>query len=449
MNENILSRTRSVCPVCLRSIGADRVMAEGDVYLEKECPEHGVFKTVIWRGAPDFCEWNRENELELPKTALTPAGKGCPYDCGVCPEHKQQTCCVLLEVTSRCDQRCPVCFADAGGEHSEPGLEEIKEWLKFLMETGEERPFNIQLSGGEPTMRDDLPDIIRAARQMGFPYVQLNTNGKRLSYDERYLDSLIEAGLSAVFLQFDGTRDGIYERLRGAKLFDTKKKAIENCARHGVGVVLVPTLVPGVNTDNIGEIVRFAIDNLPAVRGVHFQPVSYFGRFPAPPEDRDRITLPEVAREIERQTGGSIKAKDLKPLKSGCALCAFKGSFMLTEKGDIASISDGEGCCCGKDKPSVVKARDYLLKKWVLKQNGPPLQEDKSVSGLDKLLYRIRNYGFSITCMAFQDAWNLDLERLQRCSVHVFDGQKRRLVPFCAYNLTSSAGRALYRERRV
>ena len=445
-SESVLSHTESVCPVCLKRIGADRMMIGGDVYLVKECPEHGAFKTILWRGAPDYREWNRENALIPPKTVLAQSDKGCPYDCGICPEHRQQACCVLVEVTNRCDQRCPVCFADAGSRDKQPELGEIVEWLKMLLDISEERPYNIQLSGGEPTMRGDLPDIVRAARQMGFPYVQLNTNGKRLSYDEAYLDRLIEAGLSAVFLQFDGTDDGIYERLRGGKLLEAKKKAIDNCARRGIGVVLVPTLVPGVNSDGIGDIIQFALDHLPTVRGVHFQPVSYFGRFPQPPKDCDRITLPEVVQAIESQTNGRIRAKDLKALKSGCALCSFKGSFVLMEKGVIIGIKDEGGCCCGQDKPSIGKTRDFLVNKWVLKQSdSSPGTEDSSASGLDRYLNRIRNYGFSITCMAFQDAWNLDLERLKKCSVHVFDGRTKRLVPFCAYNLTDSAGRALYR----
>ena len=280
--------------------------------------------------------------------------------------------------------------------------------------------------------------------------MQLNTNGKRLSYDEAYLDRLAAAGLSAVFLQFDGTDNSIYERLRGGMLLETKKRAIENCARHGIGVVLVPTLVPGVNTDSIGGLVQFALDHLPAVRGVHFQPVSYFGRYPKPPEDHDRITLPEVMRAIERQTEGRIRANDLKSPKTGCVLCSFKGSFVLMENGTIVSVGDeGEGCC-GKSKPSIVKTRDFVVNKWTLKKNGlSPNTKDRDTSGLDAYLNRIRNYGFSITCMAFQDGWNLDLERLKKCSVHVFDRRTKKLIPFCAYNLTDSAGRALYRGRDI
>ena len=135
---------------------------------------------------------------------------------------------------------------------------------------------------------------------MGFSFFQLNTNGIRLAEDLDYVKALKEAGLSTVFLQFDGIEDEIYEKLRGQKLFQIKQKAIENCGRNSIGVVLVPTLVPGINTDHIGEIVKYALKGLPVIRGIHFQPISYFGRYPSPPKDEDRFTLPEVIRALEQ-----------------------------------------------------------------------------------------------------------------------------------------------------
>ncbi len=129
-----------------------------------------------------------------------------------------------------------------------------------------------------------------------------------MAKDPSYVGALKEAGLASVFLQFDGMEDTVYRKLRGRDLFREKRLAIEHCAGHGIGVVLVPTLVPGVNTDQIGAIIEFALQELPAVRGVHFQPVSYFGRYPSPPGDEDRITIPEIITEIETQTGGRIRA---------------------------------------------------------------------------------------------------------------------------------------------
>ena len=171
--------------------------------------------------------------------------KGCPYDCGICADHKQNTCCVLLEVTERCNLKCPICFASANEASFslDPSLTEIGNWYDMLMDKG--GPFNIQLSGGEPTMRDDLDQIIILGREKGFTFFQLNTNGIRIAQDETYLQSLVNAGLSTVFLQFDGFKDSTYEHLRGMSLLSIKKQAIENCKKENIGVVLVPTVKKG------------------------------------------------------------------------------------------------------------------------------------------------------------------------------------------------------------
>jgi uncharacterized radical SAM superfamily Fe-S cluster-containing enzyme len=313
----VLSTTESVCPECFARIPAARVQYSEDVYLEKTCPQHGEFRTVIWRGQPAFISWVRPKTPSFPKKPFTEVKQGCPYDCGLCPNHQQQSCCVLLEVTQRCDLRCPVCFADAAntpkksvrGAGSPPpdlSMDEIGIWYQRLLVAG--GPFNVQLSGGEPCMRNDLPEIIRLGRSYGFIFFQLNTNGLRLSHDAAYLAELKAAGLSTVFLQFDGTYDAIYKKIRKRELLDIKLAVIERCAEQDIGVVLVPTLIPGINIDDIGNIIRLALAHMPTVRGVHFQPISYFGRypqgFPKTPADEARMTIPEVIRAIEAQTDG-------------------------------------------------------------------------------------------------------------------------------------------------
>jgi uncharacterized radical SAM superfamily Fe-S cluster-containing enzyme len=250
-DEEIIGLTESVCPVCLKKIGARRVKSGDHIYLDKTCLKHGSFRTVIWRGLPSFASWHRVKAAEYPKAVFNQVNKGCPFDCGLCPEHRQQSCCVLLEITSRCNLRCPVCFADAGCADRDQALEDIKSQLQLLFDTAGK--CNIQLSGGEPTVREDLPEIIKMACSIGYTFVQLNTNGIRLAEESGYAKELKEAGLSAVFMQFDGLRDEIYEQIRGRRLLNVKMKAIDNCSRHHLGVVLVPTLVPGINTGEIGK----------------------------------------------------------------------------------------------------------------------------------------------------------------------------------------------------
>jgi 7,8-dihydro-6-hydroxymethylpterin dimethyltransferase len=469
-DERVLSHTESVCPECLARIPAQRVACGEDVYLRKTCADHGDFSAVIWRGQPAFASWTRPKLPSHPETPFTGVERGCPYDCGLCPDHRQQSCCILLEVTPRCDLSCPVCFADAGGRSTagravpDPALSTIEGWYCRLLDAG--GPFNVQLSGGEPCLRDDLPQIVALGRSLGFTFFQLNTNGLRLARDPDYLRRLVDAGLSTVFLQFDGTRDAIHARLRGRALADQKQAAIENCSEQGVGVVLVPTLVPGINVDDIGAIIEFALQYAPAVRGVHFQPISYFGRYPAAPLDSDRITLPEIIRAIEAQTRGAIRRDSFRPPGGENALCSFHGNFVLMPDGKLIPLTSraGEKSCCSAPEPAkegAAKSREFVALHWAAP---PPTLESRQTAGIssqvscepslgewDTFLARARTHTFCISGMAFQDAWTLDLGRLRDCYIHVTSGADAgcRLVPFCAYNLTARTGRSLYRFAAV
>lgn len=446
----ILSHTESICPECLVRIPADYVLYGEDVYLEKTCPEHGGFSTVIWRGRPDFNTWVRPKTPAYPKNPFTQVNQGCPYDCGLCPDHRQQSCCVLLEVTQRCDLYCPVCYASSPDKQSpEPSLEVIKKWYRQLLEAG--GPFNIQLSGGEPCVRDDLPDIIALGKSLGFSFFQLNTNGLRIATDATYLQKLKNAGLSTVYLQFDGIKDEVYETIRGRRLLEKKLAAIEQCARQEIGVILVPTLAPGVNTQEIGAIIDFALQRVPMVRGVHFQPISFFGRYPHPPQNEDRITLPEVIREIERQTDRRILIENFRPPGGENALCSFHGNFVLMPDGQLKSLThhntEASSCCKNEDgAQGSARSREFVARAWSAPLINPelPILDDSNRDELDIFLERLRTHTFCISGMAFQDAWTLDLERLRDCYIHI-GSLDRRLIPFCAYNLTDSQGRSLYR----
>ena len=221
--------TESLCPVCLNRIGAERVACGEQVQLVKTCPEHGEFRTVIWNGRPSLREWQRPKTPVLLRPVHQETLRGCPFDCGLCREHRQRSCTVLLEVTRRCNLHCAVCFAGSHPEDAvDPGLEEIRGWYQRALSMAPGS--NIQLSGGEPTVRDDLPEIVAAGREIGFGFIQLNTNGIRLANDTGYVKALKDAGLASVFLQFDGTDDAVHLKLRGRALADVKRRAIDACA---------------------------------------------------------------------------------------------------------------------------------------------------------------------------------------------------------------------------
>lgn len=447
-NEKVRGQTQSLCPICLERISAEIVKIDEDIYLRKKCEEHGDFQTIIWRGEPDYFSWRKQKQPVYSKPNLAEKNKGCPFDCGLCPDHCQQICCVQFEVTKRCNLSCPVCFADAGKEPIiDPSIEELIDQMKIIWDTSGK--CNIQLSGGEPTLRDDLPEIIKVASSLGFSFFQLNTNGIRLAEDLDYVKALKEAGLSTVFLQFDGIEDEIYEKLRGQKLFQVKQKAIENCGRNSIGVVLVPTLVPGINTDHIGEIVKYALKGLPVIRGIHFQPISYFGRYPSPPKDEDRFTLPEVIRALEQQSQGLLKVENFVPSDCEDSLCSFHGDFIYLENGVLAPYNQkqdlGSKCCReGLENEAALRAQNYVARRWQLNNVEESKLDEHEKDDFDRFLDRIQNYRLSITCMTFQDVENLDLERLKYCSVPVVNNGKA--IPFCAYNLTNRMGHSLYKD---
>ncbi len=452
---NILTTTESVCPDCLRRIPAFRVAYDDRIYLEKTCPEHGFFRVLIWQGKPAYSSWSRPKIPSQPVNCATTVKEGCPFDCGLCPEHRQHSCCVLLEVTQRCNLNCPVCFAATGDSSDpDPGLEKIKDWYQMLMNSG--GPFNIQLSGGEPTLRHDLPKIVALGKSMGFTFIQVNTNGLRLADDAQYVRQLNQEGLDCVFLQFDGTEDAIYTKLRGRPMLSDKIRAIARCREFDLGVILVPTLVPGVNFDDIGSILRFAIENMPVVRGVHFQPISYFGRYDRISVEAERITIPAVLQAIEHQTGGLMKVANFHPPGGENAYCSFNGNFLLMPDNSLKPLAaEGSDRCC---TPRVAaegakQAREFVAGQWrapdkrgttVGCNTGVQTTPSENISSLDDFLERVNTYKLAVSGMTFQDAWNLDLERLKECFIHVVSPDSR-IIPFCAYNLTGKKGQTLYR----
>ncbi len=459
----VLERTQSICPVCHKPVEAYYKEEDGRVYFVKECGDHGIFKTTVAENARDYVKWVKHPVVNVaPKEAITVGAaddNGCPLHCGTCGNHLQTACCVLIDITDRCNQHCPYCFARAeqdADRSGEPSLERIEQKYDLLLELGEERPFNIQLSGGEPTVRDDLPEIIRLGKDKGFSYIQINSNGRRIAMEDGYAQVLKDAGASTVFMQFDGTRDDIYEKLRGEPLFEIKKKAVENCAKAGLPVTLVPTVVEGVNTDNIGSMMDFLIENVNVVKGIHFQPVSFFGRHPETAETgKDtaytadfpgRVTMFDLLRSLEEQRS-AFRYSDFCPISTGHTLCCFYSTYIREPDGSArctlteARKKDGVSCCDASpaDTSEIIrKDRDFVLNKWEV----APAEEAKTereykssldITSLDEFFRYYRLNTFTVTGMAFQDVYNLDAQRVKRCRVQVLS-EDDRLIPFCAYN---------------
>ena len=481
MAEKLLHHTKSLCPRCTRVIDADIVEEKNKVLIKKSCPNHGNFKDVYWSNA-EMYKWAQKfaslgSGIKNPRTERR---RGCPFDCGICPSHKSHTVLGIIDVTNRCNLRCPVCFANAAtaGYVYEPTFEQIREMLVNLRANKPTRTAAVQLSGGEPTLRDDLPDIVRTAKEVGFRHVEVNTNGVRIAQDLGFLDRLYRAGLSSLYLQFDGLDPQIHKSLRGRNLLDLKFKVIENCRKVGLkSVVLVVTLVKGVNDHQLGDIIRFAIKNLDVVKCVNVQPVSFAGRVPQKKRMRWRITIPDFVEAVEEQTNGQIEASDFYPVPSVVPVSNFAGAykgkryvtFTAHEHCGIATyVFEGKDGMVPLTRFVKVERLFKLLDKYAeelkrgefgvkarvvakMLMNVPShIDMRRAPRGLNplgvvKIIFNILRSGkysalaefheraLMIGCMHFMDLYNFDLERVDRCLIHyaIPDG---RIIPFCTYN---------------
>lgn len=435
----MIHKTESLCPKCLQKIAAEYVLENGKVYYRKACPEHGEFKTLFWNDANMYAEWMDQSVHAEVQDRGRPEKKGCPSDCGLCDQHEGGTCTAVLEITYRCNMNCSICFADSNQENFEPDIEKITKMYRAALASNPN--CSVQLSGGEPTMRDDLPEIVRRGKELDILHLQINTNGIRIAEDIEYLRRLKEAGADLIYLQFDGTREDVYRKIRGRDMMEIKIKAIENCGKVGIGVLLVPVVIPSVNLDNLGDIYRFAKAHIPTVKGIHFQPVSYFGRFPwEVPEDADRCGLCDVIQTLVRQSDGELRTEHFVPRKRFDPHCAFSSTFFLAEDNRLMAISDYKQNADDTEKTDfALKTNAFTIKRWRMNESG--LHQPQSE--LRKFTTRTLTHSFSITGMGFQDVWNIDINRLKGCCVHVVTSTGD-LVPLCAFHLTSVQSERLY-----
>ncbi|MEM3730267.1 MAG: radical SAM protein [Candidatus Bathyarchaeia archaeon] len=464
----LIKETKSLCPECLKVLDAKIFEENGKVFIKKECPSHGPFQEVYWSSYEQYLRAEKlryDGEgLNNPRTKVV---NGCPYDCGICPQHKSHTALAIIDVTNRCNLKCPVCFANAAaaGYVYEPTKEEIRGMLENLRKNDPVPATALQFSGGEPTIRNDLFELIRMAKELGFRHVEVNTNGLRLAQSVEYCRGLKDAGMSTVYLQFDGLTPEVYRFTRGIDLLEIKMKAIENCRKAGIeSIVLVVTLVKGVNDGQLGDIIRFAIQNFDVIRCVNVQPVSLCGRLPPAEREKMRITIPDFMRLVEEQTNGKIKVSDFYPVPTvvpvSKAVGALKdkryveftahphcgmATYIFVEDGEIVPITryanvdkfieamkkvynDAAKGNKNRAKIRLIGALRHIKFSFLRKYVWRVLRE-----GSYQALGDLQRKSLLLSAMHFMDPYNFDLERVQRCVIHyaVPDG---RIIPFCTMN---------------
>lgn len=435
----------SICSTCFRRIDAKVLFEDGRVYLAKHCFTHGSERVLI---SDDVAYYRQCREVflkkpEMPYRRNTPIHYGCPYDCGLCPDHEQHSCLTLIEITDACNLRCPVCYAASGPERQSHRSLEVIEAMLDAVVANEREPDIVQISGGEPTIHPEFFAILDAAKRRPIRHLMVNTNGVRIARDADFAKRLAAylPGFE-IYLQFDSLRSRPLEVLRGADLRDVRMRALERLNALNLSTTLVVTLQKGVNDDEIGSILEFALQQ-PCVRGITFQPVQAAGRLDGYDDAANRLTLSEVRRRILEQST-LFSADDLIPVPCHPdALCmgyAFKSggkAVPLTSMIDKRDLIDS-------GRNTIVFERDAGVREAFLNVFSTALGAESQPSKLKDLLCCIPKASvpdsigyaniFRVLILEFIDAQSFDLRSVKKSCVHIAhpDG---RIIPFDTYNL--------------
>ncbi len=471
-------KTKSLCPECLKIITAEVYEENGKIMIRKVCDEHGEFVDVYWGDAEMFKKASRfahdGHGIETPLTDY----KVCPFSCGLCRNHKSHTALLNIVLTNRCDMACWYCFfyAKRAGYVYEPTIDQIRKMVRIAKNMKPIGCNAVQLTGGEPTLRDDIIEIIKVIKEEGYDHIQLNTNGIRLALEPDFAEKVRKAGTNTVYLSFDGV-----DEKTNPKNYWEVPKILENCRRVGLGLVLVPTVIKTVNDHQLGDIIRFAADNIDIVRGVNYQPVSLVGSMPRSEREQYRITIPDCIKLIEEQMDGEISREDFYPVPSVTPISRFveaitgkpqyeltthfacgMATYVFKDNGKLIPITrfvDVEGLFeflhdqAENIKKSRIKTIRVLKDIIDLRKFVDPSKAPKEFNVAKMLFDILIKHDYStlgefhakslfIGFMHFQDLYNYDIERVQRCEIH-YATPDGRIIPFCSFNVLPE----IYRDK--
>ncbi|MEQ8763494.1 MAG: radical SAM protein [Planctomycetota bacterium] len=442
-----LELTNSLCATCLRKVEA-KIIAEGDrVILSKWCPEHGREKVLV---ADDLEWWHATRRAvrpgQIPKRFNTAIERGCPFDCGLCPDHEQHSCLTLVEVTDHCNLSCPICYA-ASGPHR-PGyrsLETIEAMLDAIV-ANEGEPDVVQISGGEPTLHPQLFEILEAAKRRPIRHLMLNTNGIRIAEEDGFAERLAELAPGfEIYLQFDSLREEPLKRLRGVDLRDVRAKALERLNALNLSTTLVSVVQRGLNEDELGEQIDFALAQR-CVRGLTLQPVQVAGRHVGFDPARDRLTVSEVRRRVIEQSR-HFRGEDIVPVP--CHPECIAMAYALKTKDGPVPLTGllGEEALQPLTSNTIAFEKHRDLEEHLLGLFRTSHSPESAGGSLAQLLcclpkFEARGFGyedvFRLIVMQFLDAHSMDMRSVKRTCVHIAHSDGR-IIPFDTYNL-------MYRE---
>jgi uncharacterized radical SAM superfamily Fe-S cluster-containing enzyme len=435
----------SICSTCYRRIEAKIVFEQDHVYMLKRCSEHGGERVLI---ADDVEYYRRCREVfikppEMPNHYNTPIRWGCPYDCGLCPDHEQHSCLTVLEITDNCNLRCPICYASSGPERPRfRSLDQIERMLDAIVRN-EGEPDVVQVSGGEPTIHPDFFTVLDLCRQRPIKHLMVNTNGVRIATDPAFAERLAEYRDGCeVYLQFDSLEREPLLALRGADLRSIRTKALERLNALDMSTTLVVTVKKGLNDGELGRIVEYALEQ-PCVRGVTIQPVQAAGRLEGFDPARDRLTLTEVRRKILEQTS-VFRPEDIIPVP--CHPDSLAMAYALKLGGSVTPLTgliDADTLING-GRNTVLFERDDAIRRAVFDLFATNHSPESSARNLRDLLCCLPQVAvpeglgyanvFRLMIVQFIDAYSFDVRSIKKTCVHIVhpDG---RLIPFDTYNL--------------
>lgn len=438
----------SICSSCFTRVDGKIVFEHGAVWLLKRCPEHGPEKIMLADDI-DYYRLAREVFIKTPEQSQcynTPVKWGCPYDCGICPDHEQHGCTLLLEITDHCNLRCPTCYANSSPERqTHRSLEQIKAMLDLAVKN-EVEPNIIQISGGEPTLHPDFFTIIEEAKSRPIKHLLINTNGLKIAQSDDFTRKLASyAPGIEVYLQFDSLENNALEILRASPLKKVHERALARLNHYNISTTLVVTVRRGVNDSQLGEIIEFAKAQ-PCVRGVTIQPVQVAGRLEKYQDgyqvDRDRLTLTEVRRSILQQTD-LFAPEDIIPvpchgdsIAMAYALKLDNQFIPLTGLIDPETLMNGGRNTISYESETIVQDKLFsLFSTHHNFQSQPQAMQDLLVSASEQHNNLSYENIFRLVIMEFIDAYSFDLRSIRKSCVHIIHPDAKRVIPFDTYNL--------------
>jgi uncharacterized radical SAM superfamily Fe-S cluster-containing enzyme len=450
-------QTSSLCSECLTLVPAKILVEDGQVFYQKRCRTHGTSRVLVstdaayWRLCHDYLKPG-----DRPLVHQTPTERGCPYDCGLCPDHEQHSCLALIDVNEACNLTCPVCFSDSSPQRPlHRPLAEIERMMDTLVRS-EGEPDLLQISGGEPTIHPEILEILTAAKRRPIRHVMLNTNGIRIAEDPEFVRRLadLRPGFE-VYLQFDSLRPEAHLDLRGADLTRIRRQALENLERAGISTTLVVVVKRGVNDDELPAIIDHALE-WRCVRGVVFQPVQDAGRNEGFDPARDRYPLSAIRRRII-DSGGAFGEGDIIPLPCNPESIAI--GYALRKGGRIAPVTSFfPRDLLVEALPNAITFEKYPdLHKQVLEFFSLATTECNNEKKLAELLCCLPEVPlpeglgyedtFRVVIVEFMDAHNFCVGRVKRSCIH-FVTPEETIIPFETYNLFYRDAAAKARMRR-